>query len=317
MVIEGTLILIKQILLLFIMIGVGYLAGAVKKLDSDGSKQLTNLILFFLTPAVIFSAFQIDYDPRLATNMLIAAGVAVLTIALGILLSKIIYRGETPDRKRLLTFGTAFFNAGFFTLPLLAALLGNEGVIYGAVFVAVFNIALWTYGVRLMSDSGSKIDWKNLLNPNLFAIFFGLICFTFSLELPEIVGTTLTSLGSMQSPLAMIVIGTQFYVYRKAFTLADKGIWKLVFTRNLLIPLLMLPIAFLVAKDSTLFFTCILTAAAPAPLNTVLFATRFDRDVCLGIQAVFLTTFLVAITLPLIMMIGGLLVTPVAITGGF
>ena len=40
---------------------------------------------------------------------------------------------------------------------LLESLFGKTGILYGSIFVAVFNIFLWTNGVAIFSSKG-KLD---------------------------------------------------------------------------------------------------------------------------------------------------------------
>ena len=41
-------------------------------------------------------------------------------------------------------------------LPIMYALYGDDGVIYGSVYIVAFNIMLWTYGYALFRGRGTK-----------------------------------------------------------------------------------------------------------------------------------------------------------------
>lgn len=310
MIFQSSMILIQQIVLLFILIGVGFLAGHFQLADEKGARQMTDLVLYIFTPALIFTSFQVSYDPRLALNMLIAGLLAFLTVVLGVLFSKLLFRHEADERQRVLTFSTTFFNAGFFMLPLLRAVLGDIAVIYGSIFVSVFNVLLWTYGVRLMDHTDSKTSLKSLLNPSLIAVALGALFFALNWQVPALIESSLSTLAKVQSPLAMMVIGVQFYGYRENFRSIDGGVWKTFLGRNLLVPLVILPLAYLLTKDAVLFIACVLSAASPTAANAVLFATKYRRDVNLAIKTVMLTTLLEIVTLPLIMWLATQLLNP-------
>ncbi len=307
MILQGALIVIQQIFIIFILIGVGFLAAKFGILREEGARQITDLLLIIVIPCVIIMAFQASFERSLIKNLLIAALLAALTHAAGILISKLIFRNEAPDRKMMLVYSTVFYNAGFFSLPLLRALLGETGVLYGSVFVAVFNLFAWTYGIRLMNGENGASKWKTFLNPGIISLLIALALVLFNIRLPDVVQTTLRYITGLHTPLAMIIIGCQFYLMWRNFNLRDLALWKTVLARNILIPLIMLALIFYLAQDKTLFFASVITASAPTATNTILFATKYRQDVNTAVQTVILTTLLTIISIPLIMALAMLL----------
>ena len=307
MILQGALIVIQQIIIIFVLIAVGFLAAKFGILREEGARQITDLLLIIVIPCVIIMAFQASFERSLIKNLLIAALLAALTHAAGILISKLIFKSEAPDRRIMLAYSTIFYNAGFFSLPLLRALLGETGVLYGSVFVAVFNLFAWTYGIRLMNGGNGASKWKTFLNPGIISLLIALVLVLLNIRLPEIVQTTLRYITGLHTPLAMIIIGCQFYLMWRNFNLRDLGLWKTVLARNILVPLLMLALIFYLAQDKTLFFASVITASAPTATNTILFATKYRQDVNTAVQTVILTTLLTIISIPLIMALAMLL----------
>lgn len=301
MILEGTSIVIQQIVILFLLIGVGFLAAYFKLLQQEGIRQITDLLLLIIIPCVIINAFQLSFDHSLLRNILISALLAALTHTTGILIAKLLFRKGSLERNTMLTYSTVFYNAGFFSIPLLRAMLGNVGVLYGSIFVAVFNLFSWTYGIRLMTGQNHASKWKIFLNPGVVAVLTALLLALLKIKLPGILQTTLSNLSALHTPLAMIIIGSQIFTYKNNFTLKDGALWKTVLARNILVPVVMLIIIYYLAGDKTLFFASVITAAAPTATNTVLFATKFKQDVNTAIQTVMLTTLMTIITIPLIM----------------
>ncbi len=307
MILQSALIVIQQIGIIFLLIGIGFLAAKFGLIGQEGARQLTDLLLIIVIPCVIIMAFQTAFEQSLIKNMLIAALFAALTHFLGILISRLLFRNSAPERRTMLTYSTVFYNAGFFSLPLLRALLGDAGVLYGSVFVAVFNLFAWTYGIRLMHGENGAARWKTFLNPGIIALIIALSLVLLNIKLPVVLKTALTYLTGLHTPLAMIIIGSQFFAFREQFTLRDSELWKTVLARNLLVPLLMLGLIYLFAQEKTLFFASVITAAAPTATNTILFATKFKQDVNTAVQAVILTTLLTILSIPLMMSLAMLL----------
>ena len=89
----------------------------------------------------------------------------------------LIFRYKDENRRRVIRFASVFSNTGFIALPLAQALIDNEncheGALYAAVYLAVFNILLWTYGYAQMSGSTEITAKKILLKQmaNIFTMF--------------------------------------------------------------------------------------------------------------------------------------------------
>ena len=88
MLLQSTLIVIQQILIVFILIGVGFLAAKFGILGEEGARQITDFLLIIVIPCVIIMAFQTSFEPSLLKNILIAALISALTHAVGILISQ-------------------------------------------------------------------------------------------------------------------------------------------------------------------------------------------------------------------------------------
>lgn len=75
------------------------------------------------------------------------------------------------QRRRLENFAAAFCNAGFIGIPLVQAVVGQEGVFYIAASVALLNLFQWTYGVYIMTGRKDTISPKAIArNPVVISI---------------------------------------------------------------------------------------------------------------------------------------------------
>ncbi len=301
MILEGGSIVVQQIIILFLMIGLGVVAAHFGLLKEEGTRQLTELLLIIITPCVIIMAFQLSFERSLIKNILIAAFLGALTPTIGIFVSKLFFRNTSLERNVMLRYATIFYNSGFFSLPLIRAFFGNTGALYGSVFIGVINIFFWTYGVYLMTGKKNASKLKTFLNPGTIAVLIAITLVLLKIKLPGIINSTLTYVASMHTPLAMMIIGSQFYLYKQDFKLLDGSLWKTVLTRNIIVPLIMLLLNYYLVEDKTLYFTSVIIAAAPTATNTVLFATKFKQDVSTAIQTVMLTTVMTIFTIPLMM----------------
>ena len=293
-----------QVLTLFLLIGVGVICDRAKILSHATVRQMTNFLLFFVTPSVIIHALQMNFDRERAMGLLIAALLAVLAHIVGILLSSAFFRRSSPDQKPVLRFGIVYSNAGFMALPLTAAIAGTDGVFYGGVFVIVFNLFCWTHGVIIMSGGKKNMSLKKaLINPGTIGFAVGLPFFLFSIPMPQIPMAALTHMASLNSPLAMIVIGTHLSRTNIRTAFADTRIYAAVALRLLIVPSLIFAAMFALnrftALSETLVAALIIPACAPAAANATLFSDKFNRDTALASKVMVVTTLFSVVTMPL------------------
>ena len=72
------LTLMRQIAILFIMMGCGYFLVRCKLLKSEDSRVLSVILIYIVLPCVIIRAFQIDFTPEVRDGFMMALAAAVL-----------------------------------------------------------------------------------------------------------------------------------------------------------------------------------------------------------------------------------------------
>ena len=117
-------------------------------LTDSGIQQLTTLLCFLIMPCVLFSAFEIPFQPDLFHNLLLTAMVAVFTHIFPILLSRLAFsRRLIPEigHRNALQFSASYSNCGFMGLPLLMAIGGPNGLFYGSAYLFIDGLFIWTH----------------------------------------------------------------------------------------------------------------------------------------------------------------------------
>jgi hypothetical protein len=291
----------QQVLVLFILIGIGFLCGKKGILTDSSSKKITDIVLYVVTPCVMISAFQREFSMELLGNILITALCAALIIIGSIILCMLVFHDKNEARKKVLSFATIFSNCGFMSLPLQKAILGDDGWFYGSIFVAVFNIIIWSYGLVMMSGDKKQLSIKKLaFNPGIIGVIVALLLFVCRIDLPYIISQPVSYLADLNTPLPMLIIG--FYLsqadLKKAFT--DLGAYLAMGLRLVVIPLAATFVMSLFKVDQTIMITCVIASSAPTAATTTMFAAKFGRDVELSVSVVAATTLISIITMPLV-----------------
>ena len=286
-------------MILFIMMAVGYVCGKTGMITKRGAQQLTSILFYVVTPSLTISSLQNMIGKVSINSLLICTILSAIVMALSILISMLFFRKSTYEKKKVLRFAATYSNCGFMGIPLVEAVLGSAGVAYASIFGAVYNFYVWSHGLVSMS-SKRNIELKRLiLNPGLTGLAIGLPLFALSYRIPDLIAFPLSSFASLNTPLAMIVIGTFISRVNLKEIFLDFDIYKLSAVRLLLIPLVVLAMLLPFHVDKTVAITVLLLSAAPAGANTVMFAAQFGADAKLASRAVALTTLISMLTMPI------------------
>lgn len=299
---DNFFIVALQVAILFVLIGVGFLSGKTNLINESGSKHLTDIVLYLATPCVIIKSFQgVDFNSTLLMGLIITAICATLIQVISIFICKLIFRNKDESKRKVLQFATVFSNCGFMSLPLQQALLGSIGVFYGSVFVAIFNILVWSYGLLDMSGNKNDFNFKKiLLNPGVLGVTIALILFFAKVTLPEIILSPIGYIAALNTPLPMLVIGYHLSKANIGKAFKDGWVYLVIALRLLVIPITSVLIMRVFGVSGDILIACTVASSAPTAATTTMFANKFNRDVELSVNLVSCTTLLSIVTMPFI-----------------
>lgn len=290
-----------QVIILFLLIGVGAICSKAHLFGEQTVHGMANIALFFATPCVIIRSFQRPLSADLLRGLGISTLAAIGTHLLGILLARLLVRDPDDTRRRVLQFGVVFSNAGYMAIPLQLALLGEEGVFYGSIYVAVFNVMLWTYGAATMGDGWRSLSARKLLlNPGVIGVVVGLLLLFSGITLPELLASPIGHLANLNTPLPMLIIGYYLAQADLKAAVRDHASYLTILLRVIVVPLIMLGILWLCGVRGAVLVSAVVGASAPVATGTTMFATRYNRAPELSVNLVVLSTIVSLITMPLI-----------------
>ncbi len=290
------LILLRQIAIMALLMAVGIYLSRKGFLSPQGTKDLGAILLRIIIPCVIVKSYITTYSRERLLELALSAGLALVAFILAMGIAYLVY----GKRRRIENFASAFCNAGFIGIPLAQAVIGDEGVFYMAASVALLNLFQWTYGVYIMTDRRDSISAKTIAkNPVVIAIVIGIALFLSRLPVPGIVTSTLGYIAGMNTPVAMILMGTYMakLPWRK---LLDKRAYGCVLLRLVVIPAVVLAVFWaLPITNQNVALAAYLAAATPVGANICVFAQQYDCDYEFSVVTVCLSTVLSIVTVPL------------------
>ena len=302
-----SILLMEQIIQLFLMIFMGYLIVKTGLVRDDDSKVLSKIILYLIVPCVIINAFQVDYTTDTVKGLLIAFAASVMTQV--ILLVVISVAGKLLHLNEVEVASVYYSNSGNLIVPIVTFILGQEWVLYGCVFMSVQLVFLWTHCKKIISREASY-DWKKIiLNINMISIFIGVILFFTGIRLPEIIGNTLASVGTMIGPASMIVTGMLFAGMNLKQIFANKRVYFITFLRLIAVPLIALVLiklsnlASFSADGNKIMLIVFLAIITPSASTVTQMCQVYGNDSRYASAINVMTTLLSIITMPVMVML--------------
>lgn len=294
--------MIHQLISLFLMMLTGYIVGRTSVVTPDFRKKLSTFTLNTASPCVILSS--VLQSENAGSAMLGAVGMAVLFYALMIAFAFSIVRlTRSPKGQRGLdSLMLIFTNIGFMGIPVVQSVYGTTGVAMVSMFILVFNLLFFSFGVLLISSS-AKLNWRSLLNACIFAALLGLVFALTGWRLPAPVEDTLSTIGSMNTPLAMIVIGASLAHSNIRSALTSRRMYRICFLSMAVMPLLILAVVRLMPVDPMLAGVCVILAAMPIAGNCAMLSDIYTPDDMTASQCVLVSTLVSGVSLPLICML--------------
>ena len=289
---------------LLLLCGIGWRLMRPMGLDADGLRQsLTGLVFVLLLPALVLLVL---WRAPLGTDSLWIAGVAAVTVLLGVGLSKGIYAlwRQPATVVGALVLAAGWPNATYLGLPVLEETLGpwaRSVAIQYDLFAC--TPLLLSVGILLARAHGEKGDDESPLRalfrvPPLWAALVGVALNLAGVPLHPWFAGVLEKLALTVPPLMLVALGMGL---RWDTLRADR---LLLIVPVLLIRLLLLPaVAWALVAwgglSADLQAAITLEAAMPTMVLGVVLCDRYGLDAGLYAATVFISTLLSLITLPL------------------
>ena len=319
------LALIEKIIALFLMLFAGFILVKKDILKKEDSQSLSKLCLYLISPCVLFHAFTVEVTPERQKAFflcgILALGIQGFFTFFIFLLDK--FFPITVVEKTAVIYS----NCGNIIIPIVAYALGEDYLIYITAYIGVYNILLWTHGISLfqkqLKKAGKERNFREesfrnseeaslfkklsgfLKNPNILAILFGFLCFSFRIDLPRPLGQAIKDIGGMIGPVSMMVTGMVLAKMPMENFFKNKRLFFVTFLRMVFFPLCLLfffklgNIAGRLPMGKEIFLVTYLSSIAPSGTSVNQFAIIYQQDAeyasCINI----FTTLVAILTMPL------------------
>ncbi len=301
-------VVLRVMVKLFAIMLLGFALNKGGILDVHSNKKISSMIVNLTAPLLIISAVSSSSGGNKAEILYVLGAGFLMYLALAVLA----YLFVKVLRIKRADCGTiqcmiVFSNNTFMGYPVVQSVLGTEAIFYTSMLHFAFNVFIYTYGVICLSGEryqGTAKDLlKKLMTPGLGLILSALVIYLFDIRFPSIVMETIEMVGSITSPLSMLILGSTLAVYPLKGAIMDWRCYGISAMRLLVVPLLTLAFCRVFRVNDFMTGVATLTNAMPMASMVVMFANQYEGNKELVSRGVLVSTTLSVVTIPFISML--------------
>lgn len=289
-------ILLKQIALMFILIMVGNILCRKKMITLAGSGEMGKILLNVVIPCVIINSFWCERTAEKTEALLMGTLISLLVMGISVAIAWIIF----GLKDGVSCFSSAFSNAGFIGIPLVQAVLGSSAVFHISVMIVLVNFLQWTLGMYILTGDAGKMKFSVVMKkPVVLSVAAGVIIYFLNIPRFAFTDTLLSSLTSVNTPVAMFVTGVYLAQSPLSTIVSSRKTWTVSTLRLLVIPFVTLLVVKMIPYGNLEMKTAIMIAAAcPVGSNVSIFAQQANASFQDATSQVCLSTLLCLFTIP-------------------
>lgn len=314
------MIAVRQMTVLFLLMIVGFFAFHKDILSEEVNKKISSIVVNIANPAMIISSVLGDNSAISAKDITLVILISIIFYVSLILLSFILPWLLRVNRSSRNTYSLmlVFSNIGFMGMPMIKGMVGEEGLLYGAIFLIPFNVLIYTYGVAMMqgeqketqaqeerekAKSRKKAWWKkikSIFNLGVIACVVAIVIFAFQIPVPLVFAEFFDMLGDLTAPLSMLVIGASFHLLKPEDLLGDKRLIFYMLLKLLAVPIGGMALVTIFISNKVMLGVILIMLATPVASMVPMLAQEYGGDIETGTKAVAVSTLLSVFTIPIV-----------------
>lgn len=305
------LVIFEKMALLVIILALGYMCAKLRLVGPEFNKGLSKMVMnVFLAGMILSSVINKDLDMTKG-DMLFGIGMLtvmqLICLAVGYITPAAMrIKGGDKGMYRLVT---SFSNLGFMGVPVIAAVYGENAILFASLGNIPFSILLYTVGVMFLqhgSDNKEKINLKSMINVPIIATVIATVIFVFEIPMPLLVEDVASMLSDACIPLSMMCIGLSLGNVSIKDAFIHPRIYGMNFMRLVAAPIAVWFVLHFFITDIVMLGSIVIVAACPPAVVCAILGMDYGRDGVEASETIFVGTVLSMFTIPLLISLLGL-----------
>ncbi|MDR1165868.1 MAG: AEC family transporter [Deltaproteobacteria bacterium] len=308
----------KSVIGIYLVGLLGFYLGKSGFIPPENRKIFPKLVTSVALPPYLFVEVTRSFSKEELLSLIGGTLVPIISIlaVFGLALLYVKIFAPSPRRRGLISVGSATSNTIFIGLPVNIALFGHEAIVYVLLYFFANTTFFWTIGNYALSLDGAKAPGqfsKNaalqaILSPPFIGFLLGLAFVTLNISPPQFVEDSLSLVGGLTTPLALLFIGLSLVGATLASLKPNTDLWVTLAGRFVISPLLVFLLTrYLIPAPPLMTKVFIIQSSLPAAANLALMSAYHGSDATFASLVVSFSTLLSLVTIPLYMVLFSLL----------
>jgi len=274
-------IVIRTIVPILLLIGIGFFSRKVGILKSGDERVFSAYVYYFALPALfIVDLAGIDFTTQNLT--FVFAGIIPIIIVSGIYAFLYLILRFSKNTLYLLILSTVFGSLTFFGIPFIMfafptqdnlATLSAASISVVSVSISITVLELYKLEKSTIWEGIKRVTKRLSKNPLIISILLGVALSLVRIEIPSPISTSLHMLGSTTSTIAIFLLGVFFYG-RKYTNIATA--FKLSLLRIVLLPTVAILIASWFNLANMERAILVVMHGVPVAISMIVLSERYD-----------------------------------------
>ena len=292
---ESFMVALNAVAPFLILLSVGFLAVRTGLTDRAFMNRLNTLNFRLFFPFLMFNNIYGAKPENLPSLTLMIAGPLSVILVILVLMWIVPRIVKENPRRGVIIQGIFRSNFIIYGIPLTTYVFGAEKSSVAGMMTLIMVSLFNTAGVIVLEifREGGQVRLKPLLlgllkNPLLQGCAAGLLFYLLQIRLPDFIASPVSSLASLATTLAMIVLGANLVF--EELKKNRKPITAVLLVRLVLLPLIMLPLGWLIGLRGVELFLILMIFGTPVATSSYPMAQNMGGDGPLAGQLVFVST---------------------------
>ena len=304
---------LSALLPVVILIVAGLIAAKVNWIRPGSVKDLTNLVFYVLTPALLFRTMAtvqldtLDFSPAI-----------LYFVAVGLVFAGTMLLSGFTTLAAARALGHTFSNNIMIGIPLVGLAFGQEGLVVLLTLISIHALVLLgtaTLVFELAQARQSNAQGKpqglartvlqaiknSIIHPVPLPIIAGLLYAQTGLGIPAVVDKPMQLLGQALGPIALVLVGVTL-AYSQLGSMIKPAV-RIAMVKTLIHPVLFLAVAWVFGLRGVPMATMAVAASLPVGANVYMFAQRYGVAQEEVTASIAISTFICLFTLPVVLLV--------------
>lgn len=310
---------LKQMLMMFSLILVGFLLRKKGKLPENSGIVMAKMETFIFVPAL--SLFNQMTKCTVATfkanASLILYGLVIVlcAIILSYPLSILFVRkdADSPElsyQRNIYRYALTFSNYGFMGNFIILGVWGNDLFYKYSLFVFLVGILCNSWGLYILIPKEKNANiFSNLkiglFTPPMIALAVGMLFGLLNLTqyVPQFIIDAFDSAGKCQGPVAMVLAGFVIGGYNFRELILNKKVYIVTFLRLIAIPAVIMLVLKIISANDEIMTLALVAFGTPLGMNTIVYPAAYGGDTKTGASMTMISHAFSVITIPIMYLI--------------